>query len=225
MPGAIPDNGIIAELKGVIPEPLAGKISAASGIWNTNIQFRKGRKYRVSAASGKGKSTFTGILYGLRTDFSGSASLLGQDVKATGPGQWAEARQKEVSIIFQDLRLFLNRTARENLAVKASLSGKDAESYMKHAEELANLLGVLPLFDRTCGTLSYGERQRIAIIRALVQPFSLLLMDEPFSHLDDANIAIATKLVTDECIARNAGYIVTSLGHDYFPGADESLYF
>jgi putative ABC transport system ATP-binding protein len=65
-----------------------------------------------------------------------------------------------------------------------------------------------------CGLCSYGEQQRIAIIRALIQPFEWLLMDEPFSHLDENNTAKAAALIADECSQRNAGFIITDLDDD-----------
>ena len=61
---------------------------------------------------------------------------------------------------------------------------------------------------------SYGEQQRIAIVRALIQPFELLLMDEPFSHLDNENILKAAKLIAEECAKRNAGFVLTDLDED-----------
>jgi ABC-type multidrug transport system ATPase subunit len=64
-------------------------------------------------------------------------------------------------------------------------------------------------------TLSLGQRQRVAIIRALCQPFDFLLMDEPFSHLDDDNIAILTELIGSEVEKQKAGMILTSLGSEY----------
>ncbi len=63
--------------------------------------------------------------------------------------------------------------------------------------------------------MSQGEKQRISIIRALVQPFSWLLLDEPFSHLDDANIHLAKQLISETCKDQNAGMIMASLGSDF----------
>ena len=66
--------------------------------------------------------------------------------------------------------------------------------------------------ERKCQTLSYGQQQRVAIVRALCQPFEWLLLDEPFSHLDEQNSTIALELIQEVCAAHNAGLIVTSLG-------------
>jgi len=84
-------------------------------------------------------------------------------------------------------------------------------------------LGVASILNQSCGTMSYGQRQRIAIIRALCQPFDYLLLDEPFSHLDEANVKAACALIRAVCAEQNAGYILVSLGENYFMEYDEIL--
>jgi len=76
---------------------------------------------------------------------------------------------------------------------------------------------ILMLYHRNqkAHTLSYGQRQRVAIIRALIQPFKLLLLDEPFSHLDKKNIEIAKELIYDACDKNKAVFLLTSLGNTY----------
>ncbi len=64
-------------------------------------------------------------------------------------------------------------------------------------------------------TLSYGQRQRVAIIRALCQPFELLLLDEPFSHIDNHQITKASELILQEVESNNATLILASLGNSY----------
>ena len=81
---------------------------------------------------------------------------------------------------------------------------------------MAKQLGVFDLLKKPCGTLSFGQRQRIAIIRALCQPFDFLLLDEPFSHLDEANIKAASQLIKNECEAQGSSFILVSLGEEYY---------
>jgi putative ABC transport system ATP-binding protein len=81
-------------------------------------------------------------------------------------------------------------------------------------DEMAEQLGIASILHQKAAMCSYGEQQRIAIIRSLMQPFKWLLMDEPFSHLDKNNIDKATALIEAGCKKRNAGFILTDLEDD-----------
>jgi ABC-type lipoprotein export system ATPase subunit len=195
----------------VTPAPLAGVIDLNTTIWEQDISFEKGKKYKLYAPSGKGKSTFIHILYGLRNDYAGHVKLNNDFITSYNKNSWADIRQQNFSIVFQDLRLFLDLTALENIELKAVLYPVDSSEKIKL---MAEALGVSNLLNKKSRNLSYGERQRIAIIRSLIQPFDWLLLDEPFSHLDKENIKKASQLISSEVDERKAGLIVTSLGYD-----------
>ena len=96
------------ELDNVKPAPIPPNLMASSNIWATNLKLEKGRRYLVTAPSGKGKSTFLHALYGLRRDYEGFVSFENQNVNDFSLNDWSDIRQEKVSIVFQDLRLFLN---------------------------------------------------------------------------------------------------------------------
>ena len=121
-------------------------------------------------------------------------------------------RQQHISIIFQDLRLFPHLTARENIELKRVLQKPFYEK--NKIEEMAEQLGIDSILHQKASMCSYGEQQRIAIVRALMQPFDWIIMDEPFSHLDRDNIDKASALIESECRKRNAGFILTDLEDD-----------
>ncbi|MDX1904766.1 MAG: ATP-binding cassette domain-containing protein [Thermonemataceae bacterium] len=196
----------------VVPIPLQGVVNPQSEIWQKNISFEPHKSYQIYSPSGKGKSSFLHIIYGLRQDYSGEIFLDSKNTKNISADEWANIRQQKFSIVFQDLRLFLDLTARENLLVKASLYPNISE---KKLSEQADYLGVLHVLEKKAATLSYGERQRIAIIRALIQPFETLLLDEPFSHLDEGNIQKASDLIAQKAKEQNASILMTSLGYEY----------
>jgi putative ABC transport system ATP-binding protein len=125
----------------------------------------------------------------------------------------AVIRQQKLSVVFQDLRLFPNLTARENIELKRILQEPFYPKEM--IDTMAAALGITHILDQKAALCSYGEQQRVAIIRALIQPFDWLIMDEPFSHLDNANIAVAATLINNECTRRKAGLVVTDLEHDH----------
>ena len=207
--------------KNVKPFPLIENgISATSEIFNTHVEFETGKKYLVLAPSGKGKSTMLHLMYGLRSDYEGEILLDNKNIKTFHHDDWATIRQKKSAIVFQDLRLFLHLTARENIFIKKDLT--DTPS-VADIEIMCEQLGIAPILNQKCETLSYGQRQRVAIIRALCQPFEMLLLDELFSNLDIENIKIATNLINKACEKNNAGFILVSLGEEYFFNYDKKL--
>ncbi|MEM6316884.1 MAG: ATP-binding cassette domain-containing protein [Bacteroidota bacterium] len=208
-------------LQNILPYPLREQPRThTSDIWETNCTLEKGKKYLISAPSGKGKSTFLHILYGLRKDFSGAVELNEQPINSFSVEKWADLRKDNLAIVFQDLRLFPKLSAMENIQLKARLHGTQSESDI---QVMAKRLDVQQLLNQRCDTLSYGQRQRIAIIRALCQPFDFLLLDEPFSHLDEGNTKAAFDLIEQRCAEQKTGFLLVSLGETFGRKYDEEL--
>lgn len=200
-------------LNKVIPAILAERSSVGiSGIWGKTIEWRKGDFVKITAPSGTGKTTLVHLLYGLRKDFIGNILYDGKEIQLLKPNELAQNRQLHWSIIFQDLRLFPNLTARENIELKRVLQSPIVTG--EQIDQMADQLGIFSILDQQAKYCSYGEQQRVCIIRALMQPFNFLIMDEPFSHLDIANKKIAARLIEVECKKRNAGLIITDLDKD-----------
>lgn len=197
----------------VVPNTLPESAWEISHIWNQNIRFLKGEKILVTAPSGKGKSSFVALLLGLHRDYKGSYKIDEEDTKEFSTLEWSELRSKHISAMFQDLRLFGDITAWDNLELKSRLNYAEFDRNGVYA--MAEALGVETLLDKKCRHLSFGERQRIALIRSLLQPFDFLILDEPFSHLDENNTHLGFQLVENEVIKNDAGLIITSLGSDY----------
>lgn len=211
---------MIFRLDNLLPNPLEGTDVSASQVWNKSIELKTGECIRLRAASGKGKTTLIHILYGRRKDYTGNVRL-GQDRIATfTSGEWATLRQKHLSIVFQELMLFSELTGWENISLKNSLT----RHYDKERiYDMSKRMNAQHLLQKKCGIMSFGERQRIAIMRSLVQPFDWLLLDEPFSHLDIENSRIAGALIAEECKMRNAGMLVTTLDEDNFFNYDKTV--
>lgn len=202
-------------LQQVVPIPIKDKIvQRNSDVWNTSVTFSAAEKIKIKAPSGTGKTTLTHYLYKIRNDYEGHIQWNGENVHKLTQQKIADIRQYNLSIIFQDLRLFPQLTAFDNIELKRIMQKPYYTQDKIYA--MAERLGVHTILQQKAGICSYGEQQRIAIIRALIQPFSLLLMDEPFSHLDHANATIAAQLIDEECNNRNAGFVLTDLDDDTF---------
>jgi putative ABC transport system ATP-binding protein len=208
-------------LAGLMPVPLRDRLQARdSGIWKQERVLAQGQKTFVQAPSGSGKTTLIHILYGLRNDYDGAVSWDGKALAAMNPEQVAELRQRAVSVIFQDMRLFPALTAWENLEVKRALTDTVPAAQVR---DWLDQLGIADRAERPAATLSYGEQQRLAIVRALVQPFSWLLMDEPFSHLDAANTVRAASLIGAVVAERKAGFLIADLDDNQYFNYDQKL--
>ena len=201
------------ELHHIIPEPLKENLPEYSEVWNKEIALQQSEQVFFNAPSGKGKSTFIHILYGLRKDFAGDALWEGRPVKAQSETQWSAWRSHSLSIVFQDLRLFDELSLIENIRIKQALTEHVS---MDQAAAWLDILNLGSKKDQMAGTLSYGEKQRVAIVRALMQPFSWLLLDEPFSHLDEENIKKAADIISSQLKAKNAGLIMVDLKDNHW---------
>ena len=180
-----------------------------SGIWETDsVVFEQGKRYLVEAPSGKGKTSLLSVIYGIRTDYQGGVFMDSTDISGFSGKQWSTIRKEKLSYIFQGLELFDELTALDNILLKNVITGH------KTREEIVGMarrLGIVDFLHRKAGILSFGQQQRVAIIRALCQPFQFLLADECFSHMDRTNSMTAFDLICEECESRGAGLILTSL--------------
>lgn len=207
-------------IKQLAPAFLEKEKIQRSEIWNKDISFSKGEKIQLVAPSGSGKTSFVHFLYGMRKDYTGAVLFNGKEISNMNPEQTAAMRSGQLSIVFQDLRLFIDHSALENISIKRALEpfGEDRIS------EMAEKLGIVSKLQQAAGICSYGERQRIAIIRALQQPFDFIVLDEPFSHLDEANSKKALALIEEEAAKRNAGIILADLEAVPFYQADKTFH-
>ncbi|MCW8965948.1 MAG: ATP-binding cassette domain-containing protein [Candidatus Pacearchaeota archaeon] len=199
-------------LDNLLPHPFKNT-EISSGVWGKKLLFKKGTKIHIKAPSASGKTTFISMLYGLRRDYDGEILFNSKKTKALTPDEWAKVRQHQLSIVFQDLRLFENITALDNILIKAHLTGSDHEEKIHH---LAKKCGIEAILDKKVAHLSRGEKQRIAIIRSLMQPFGWILLDEPFSHLDKENRNKAVDIISLACEEQQGGLILTSLEKDSY---------
>jgi len=195
--------------RNVLPSVFANREDLDSEVWQKEITFERDHLYLVEAASGQGKSTFCSYIVGYRNDFAGQILFDDMDTRTLSVNQWVEMRKYHVSHLFQELRLFPELTAMENVEIKNKLTGFKTKEQIDRWFEM---LGIDDKKDAKIGRMSFGQQQRVALIRALVQPFDFILADEPISHLDDENSRIMGEIMMAEAKSQGAGVIVTSIG-------------
>lgn len=198
------------ELHNTLPAVFAGREEDDSEVWLRNIVFEKGKHYLVSAESGTGKSSLCAYIYGYRTDYTGEIDFDGENIKQLTVPQWCEVRKQHIAYLPQELRMFPELTAMENIQLKNRLTNHKTEHEIR---QYFDQLGIPEKVDSPVGKLSIGQQQRVAIIRTLCQPADFILLDEPVSHLDESNNAIVAGMVVEEARRQGAGIISTSVGN------------
>ena len=192
----------------IVPKNISDEYIFNSSIWNKNITFKQNQFYLIRSVSGRGKTTFINYLSGKKTDYLG-IQLHNEDncnnLQAEG---WIQKRKNEIALVNQDLKLVNELTVFENLLLKLELT-----NYINIAkiDDYLKALNIIDLKNKKCSVLSMGQLQRVAILRSLLQPFHWLLLDEPFSHLDQKNTENALTLITNAAKEQKAGIILTSL--------------
>lgn len=202
-------------LRRVLPRVFRGSEAEApvkdSEIWlREELSFTRPGSYIIEAESGTGKSSLCSFIYGARTDYDGEILFDGRNIREFTIEQWCALRQRSLAYLPQEMRLFPELTVRENIDVKNRLTGFRTSSEI---EEMLGSLGLADRLDSRAGILSIGQQQRVAIVRALCQPFDFLLVDEPVSHLDARNNGAVASLIVSEASRLGAAVIATSVGN------------
>jgi len=165
-----------------------------------NMVVEAGEILAIQGRSGVGKSTLLGVLAGFVDHTAGDARWQGQSILTRPP------EQRPVSMLFQDHNLF------EHLSVDANLQlGFSGPAPIEQLHTAAQALDVDSLLKKRPPELSGGQRQRIAIIRTLLRPEPIILLDEPFAELDPRTRAHTVDWVAEQ--ARSAGKTVLLITH------------
>ncbi len=207
-------------LHNVLPEVFVQRTDINSELWQQEVTFERGHLYLIEAASGTGKSSLCAYLSGYRTDYRGTIAFDGRDIRSQRHSDWTALRQHTLSHMYQELRLFPELTAWENVEIKNQLTHHKSSAEI---EAWFDALGIAEKRDTRLAHMSFGQQQRVALIRALCQPFDFLLADEPVSHLDQENSRILGEIMTEEARSQGAAVIVTSIGH-HMPLSYEKTY-
>jgi ABC-type lipoprotein export system ATPase subunit len=176
------------------------------------LEFRAGELAAITGPSGSGKSTLLYLLAGLDLPSAGEVVVLGTALSGLDATARARLRRSEIGLVTQGTDLVPFLTARESVELALTLRGVGRPEAETRAEETLAQVGLGPLAGQRVARLSMGERQRVAVARALAARPALLLADEPTARLDEAN-ARAVGALFDE-LARTTGTAIVCATHD-----------
>ena len=198
------------KLESLLPRVFVREELPYSDVWRKNVSFRRGGRYLVESASGGGKSSLAAFIMGSRNDYEGSLKFDGKDARSLTIKDWQDLRRCHIAYLPQELALFPELSAIDNIKLKADISG---DIDIARVDNWLKRLGMMDRRDYPAGKLSIGQQQRVALIRSLCQPFDFILLDEPVSHLDEANNRIAAAIVEEEARRQGAAVITFSVGN------------
>ena len=191
------------------------EVSGSDIYLQNEIVFKKSNNYLLKANSGHGKSSILNFIYACNKNYTGKIIFEGEKHYSI-----ISLRRTKLAYVFQDFKLFSKLTLWENIKIKNNLTNFKTDEKILI---LIDKLGLSQKKDQLVETLSLGQKQRVAIIRSLCQPFDFLFLDEPFSHLDERNIEILSDIINKELEDQNAGCIMTTLNNEYLFQYDKIL--
>ena len=152
-----------------------------------DLTIERGEVVSIVGPSGAGKTTLLQIMGTLDKPDSGSIRLNGVEVNRLGEKKLSAFRNKEIGFVFQFHQLLPEFTALENVTIPALIQGVSAGTARKQAQEMLDMLGLSERAAHKPAELSGGEKQRVAVARALINHPSVVLADEPSGSLDTQN--------------------------------------
>lgn len=158
----------------------------------------------IIGKSGSGKTTLFNILFGLDTSYDGKYSIDNRNTRDFSNKIWDKTRREDIHIVFQDFKLIENFTVLENLTLTLNCS-------VSSAEDALEKLHILELKNEKVRNISGGEKQRLAISRAIIGNPKILLLDEPTGNLDDTHADIIMKCVQS---LKNENMMIFIITHD-----------
>ncbi|MDA7915848.1 ABC transporter ATP-binding protein [Verrucomicrobia bacterium] len=177
---------------------------------SVSLQLSKGESAAIVGPSGSGKSTLLNIIGTLDLPTSGNVKLSGLDIPQLSPDELAALRNKEIGFIFQSHHLLPQCSVLENILTPSLPSGSDPAEVQARARNLIERVGLTHRINHRPGQLSGGEKQRAAVVRALINQPSLLLADEPTGALDHDSAVNLCQLLVELNTEENVTLIVVT---------------
>lgn len=192
----------LLSIKNISKQYTANDAPAVNGV---SFEFERGEIVAIIGGSGSGKTTLLRIIAGLETPDTGQVVL--DEKSLNSPSVFVPPEKRDCGLVFQDYALFPNKTVQQNITF-----GKGAVDDPKQVKRLIELAGIGGLEQRFPHEISGGQQQRVALVRALATRPTLLLLDEPLSHLDpELRDSVRTELLK---LFRETDTTVLFVSHD-----------
>ena len=194
---------IVLSLNHVSKYYMAGQ-TVTAGLNGVSLAFAKGEFVAITGESGSGKSTLSHVIAGILPYESGELYVQGHPTSHYDGVDWERYRRDWVSFISQDYGILPGSTVLENVISALRLAGMSQESAQTRAEEILRRVELWEMKKRRAAKLSSGQKQRLAIARALAKPTPILVADEPTGNLDPENsrkvIELLARAATDRLV-------------------------
>ncbi len=201
------------------PAPREGDVAFRLELGALSVE--RGESVAIIGPSGCGKTTLLRLASGILVPAAGTVELDGRDVGRLSEVERRGIRSRTIGTVFQDFRLLDHLDVWENVLLPFRLgAGRLDRTVRTRAERLLERMGIDRLGRRSVPRLSQGERQRVAICRALVTEPGLVLADEPTGNLDPANKRIILDALLDAARDRNAAVLTVTHDHDLLDAFD-----
>ncbi|KGN73105.1 lipoprotein ABC transporter ATP-binding protein [Porphyromonas gulae] len=198
-----------------------GSLEVLKGV---DIAIDRGEIVSIVGTSGAGKTTLLQILGTLDRADSGELCIDGTDIMGMNNRKQAEFRNRRLGFIFQFHRLLPEFTALENVMIPALIAGKSRKEASQEAERLLSELNLSGRASHKPSELSGGEKQRIAVARALVNHPAIILADEPSGSLDSAHKEELHALFFRLCREMGQTFLIVTHDEKLAAGADRILH-
>ncbi|MCW5557392.1 MAG: ATP-binding cassette domain-containing protein, partial [Verrucomicrobiae bacterium] len=190
-----------------------------------HFQVQPGETVALIGPSGSGKSTLIDLIAGIRLPAAGRIRVLGEHWPLLTEEGRRAVRRSRIGMAFQEFELLDYLTARENILLACYVGGtQDSRlALLQRAEDLAAAAGIQSILDRAPARLSQGERQRVALCRALLTRPPLILCDEPTGNLDPKSSVAVLQLLLDQAREDGATLLMATHDHALIPRFDRVL--
>ena len=205
-----PIHSTMVESLGLTKRYASGR-SEKTALCDVSLAIPAGQFWIVSGPSGSGKTTLLGLLAGMIAPTAGEVRLGGKPITHLRDHHRALARRRLVGMVFQEFALVAGMTLEENVFLPLVPEGGPGPRERQRTRALLERFGLAALAETRVERLSAGERQRGALIRALVVDAPILMLDEPTAALDTANVGIMLELLFS---LRAEGRTIVATTHD-----------